>query len=128
MMRSNKTKMLRRKKSLSEFEGNQCFSMPNTSGSFCSLSTTSGRGQGILRSAGLNISIKHFDNNKSFFITPLLAMINISNNLVATCSREKSKGLEGQRDAISHGECTWGYQYHHEDGIDGEDDDSEGQH
>ena len=57
-------------------------------------------------------------------------MINISNNLVATCSREKSKGLEGQRDAISHGECTWGYQYHHDDGIDGddEDDDSEGQH
>ena len=53
--------------------------------------------------------------------------------LVATCSREKSKGWEGQRDAISHGECTWGS--HPDDDDDGDDDDyddddddSEGQH
>ena len=36
-----------------------CFHMGNTSGSFCSFSTTSGRGKSILRSAGLNTLFKH---------------------------------------------------------------------
>ena len=36
-----------------------CFRMGNTSGSFCSFSTTSGRGKSILRSAGLNTLFKH---------------------------------------------------------------------
>ena len=40
------------------------FQMANTSGSFCSLSTTSGRGQSILRSAGL----------KTFYQTPQICL------------------------------------------------------
>ena len=86
------------------------------------------KGAGHLEVSRPEYFYQTFRQQQIFLHNTFLAMKKISNNLVATCSREKSKGLEGQRDAISHGECTWGDQYHHEDGIDGDDHDSEGQH
>ena len=108
---------------------------PNTKylGVFLLLVDNIRKGAGHLEVSRPEHFYQTFQQQQIFLHNTFLAMINISNNLVATCSREKSKGLEGQRDAISHGECTWGS--HPDDDDDGDDDDyddddddSEGQH
>ena len=44
-----------------------------------------------MRSAGLNISIKHFNNNQSFSITSFLAMINILDILLRPVAERKAR-------------------------------------